>query len=334
MTERTGLVAERPPDADAPPPAIDMCALPYDRDGWRAYFRHLAAEAPGYLRAFGKRVTAHFRADPAEYRRRLDAGDVDGAIEVLVERQPDRVDPVAHLRAARAEGMVFQVALGADYRLPDGQNINQRLVALASAAPDRIQAWAGLDLRSPRDAVAEMERMHAQGARGLAVTPFLDGVDPTDPSCDPVFGAAAELGMPVWIHTGQHFCVSRPAELSHPRNLDLIATRHPRLVLIAGHAGWPWVLETIAVAQRHRNVYIEFSTHRPAWMGRAGSGWEPLLLYGRGAIRRKVMFGTATWVHDVSPSVLAREVAGIGLDEGVVRDWLYGNAARLLGLSS
>ncbi|MEC4019150.1 amidohydrolase family protein [Streptomyces sp. H27-D2] len=313
--------------------AVDMCALVHDRESWRTYFRALGAQAPSYLHAFGRHLTSVFGVDHAEYRKILgdgDRGDQEAAIGLLVAGRPARIDLADHLAGMDRDGIAHQVVMGISDVTADGDNVNTRVAALAARAPDRMTAWAGIDLSDPRAAVAEIGRCHALGMRGLAITPFWQGTDPREPRYDQVYGAAEDLGMPIWVHTGHHFS-RRPAEVSHPRNVDWIAGRHPRLQVVAGHAAWPWVLEMIAIAQQHRNVHLEFSSHRPSWMARPGSGWEPLLLYGRTTLRRKVMFGSATWVHSVPVGTIVREVADLGLGEEVTHDWLHGNAARLLG---
>jgi predicted TIM-barrel fold metal-dependent hydrolase len=66
------------------------------------------------------------------------------------------------------------------------------------------------------------------------------------------------LRLPLLMHVG----VPLPSMLmkySHPFLLDELALRHPDLTIIAAHAGAPWVLETLAVAVRHPNVYLDVS---------------------------------------------------------------------------
>jgi len=310
---------------------IDVCALVLDRECWRTYFRALSAVAPAYLRAFGRHATAVFGVEHADFRARLDAGDQEGAIDLLIAGRPDRTDVPALLRDMDRDGVTHQVLMSCGGTTDDGDDVNSRVAAVAAKVPDRLQAWAGLDLTDPERALAELERCHALGMRGFAVTPFWQGIDPRDASYDPVYRRAQELGMPLWLHTGHHF--SRyAAELCHPRNVDWIARRHPGLRIVAGHAAWPWVLEMISIAQRHRHVHLDISSHRPLWMGRPGSGWEPLVLYGGSTLRDRVLFGSATWVNADPVGTLAGQVAALGLGDDVTDAWLHGNAARLLGL--
>ncbi|MDT0392064.1 amidohydrolase family protein [Streptomyces sp. DSM 41921] len=323
-------------NASADPPVarhrvVDVCALALDRACWRTYFQDLAAVAPTYLRAFGRHAASVFGAEYAAFRARLDAGDRDGAIDLLVAGRPERTDPGDLVRTMDGNGVVHQILMSCGGTTADGDDVNDRVAAVAAKAPDRLQAWAGIDLTDPDRAVAELERCHALGMRGFAVTPFWQGTDPRDPACDPVYRRADELGMPLWLHTGHHFA-RHAHDLCHPRNVDHIARRHPGLPIVAGHAAWPWVLEMISIAQRHRHVYLDISSHRPPWMARPGSGWEPLLLYGATTLRDRILFGSATWVNADPVAVLAGQVAALGLGAEVTDNWLYGNAARLLGL--
>jgi len=318
--------------ADQPLAVVDVCALVYDRDCWAAYLGRLGADAPAYLRVFAAAFCRYFSVSAADYLDSLDEHGPAAAVAKLVASVPERVDVASHLAEMETQGVVHEVAHGWPGRLSDGDTINDRVAALADASGGRIQAWAGVSLRDPDEAAAEIRRCQRAGVRGVCAAPFLDGVDAADPARDRIFSVAEELGLPFWIHTGNHFVADRPLDLFDWRHLDRIAGRHPDLTVVAGHGGWPWVRELVTVMRRHRRVYLEFSSHRPRHLGRPGAGWEPLLLYGRGPVRDRVMFGSCTWVQPVPVSVLAREVAELGLGAEVTSDWLAGNAARLLGL--
>jgi len=308
------------------PPVLDANALVYDRHGWRTFFQLLAAVAPHYLAAFASGLAHAFQVDPAAYLSTLQVHGAAAAIELLVAGQPETVDAGAHLRALDRQGIAGQIVHG----LPAG-GVNDRVAALAAAAPGRIHAWASVSLLDPDAAVAEIGRCRGLGMSGVSVAPFYDGIPAADPRCEAVLAAAERLGLPVWIHTGQHFRRDRPIDLCTWRDIDRIAVAHPDLILVAGHGGWPWVAQMVAVAQRHPGVHIEISSHRPSRMAMPGSGWEPLLLHGRGVIRDKVLFGTASVLHPLPASSLAEEVLDLGLGERAARGWLGGNAARVLG---
>ncbi|MEU0487568.1 amidohydrolase family protein, partial [Streptosporangium sp. NPDC006013] len=235
-----------------------------------------------------------------------------------------------HVAALAADGVAHQVLHGGPWPIGDG-TVNDRVAAFAARYPDRLSAWAGVGLSDPRAALAEARRaLDELGATGLSVIPFLDGADPSAPEHAGLWKLAADRGVPVWLHCGQHFRSDVPIDVSAPRVLDRIAGAYPGLVLVAGHGGWPWVTEMLAVAQRHPNVYLEFSSHRPSRMATRGSGWEALLTLGAASVRSRVLFGSTSWTQASTPARLAAEVTRLGLPDDVVRAWLHGNAKRLL----
>lgn len=312
-------------------PVIDVCEVVYDLPSWRAYLRAFAADAPGYLRVFARRLCELAGADLARYRRTLDR-DPFAAVEVLLEPELLAVDVGEHARKLRDQGVIAQVAHGGMWQAGDG-TVNDHVARLATRVPE-LHFWAGLSLADTSAAMTELRRSHDElGARGLSIIPFLDGVDVLDPRVAPIFEYAQHEGLPLWIHCGQNFAATRPMDSCTWRHIDGLAGRYPGLVLVVGHGGWPWMGEMAAVAQCHGNVYLDSSTHRGTAMATPGYGWEPVLSRADGALRRKLVFGSTTWVNGLSTRALAEEITTLGLAEPTVRAWLAGNAARLLGLS-
>lgn len=314
-------------------PVIDVCEVVYDTECWTAYLRALATAAPRYLVLFAGRLatlTGRAPGDVAAEASRDPAGTADRLAAVLGHE----FDIDRHVAALAETGVSHQVLHGGPWPVGDG-TVNDRVAAYAARHPDRLSVWAGVSLTDPRTAIAEARRaLDGLGATGLSVIPFLDGVDPSGPEHAGLWRLAADRGVPVWLHCGQHFRSEVPIDVSAPRVLDRIAGAYPGLVLIAGHGGWPWVAEMLAVAQRHADVYLEFSSHRPARMAAPGSGWEALLSLGATSVRNRVLFGSTSWTQARPPAELAGEVTRLGLPDEVVRAWLHDNAERLLNRTS
>ncbi|MEU8796423.1 amidohydrolase family protein [Spirillospora sp. NPDC048819] len=311
-------------------PVIDVCEVAYDTECWTAYLRSLATAAPRYLVLFAGRFADLTGRAPGEVAAEA-ARDPAGTAERLAAVLGRGFDIDRHVAALADTGVTHQVLHGGPWPVGDG-TVNDRVAAYAARHPDRLSAWAGVSLTDPRAAVGEARRaLDELGATGLSVIPFLDGVDPSGPEHAGLWRLAAGRGVPVWLHCGQHFRPDVPIDVSAPRVLDRIAGAHPGLVLVAGHGGWPWVAEMLAVAQRHANVHLEFSSHRPSRMAARGSGWEPLLTLGATSVRDRVLFGSTSWTQARTPAALAAEVTRLGLPDDAVRAWLHGNAERLLG---
>ena len=118
-----------------------------------------------------------------------------------------------------------------------------------------------------------------------------------------------------------------PSETGRPiPYIDEVALEFPELRIVAGHIGYPWTQEMIAVATKHENVYIDTSAYVPRRYP------QPLVEYLRGHGRQKVLFGTNF------PMLLHPKCAGgvdeLGLDEETKRLFLSENAKRVFGLDA
>jgi predicted TIM-barrel fold metal-dependent hydrolase len=113
--------------------------------------------------------------------------------------------------------------------------------------------------------------------------------------------------------------------------VDQIACDFPDLVLIACHAGWPWVAEMVAVLRKHPNVYAEFGGLAPRYVCEQGTGWEVMLRFMNSLLSEQVLHGT-DWPVFPMERALAEWRSG-GLREHVLEAITGGNAARLLGRS-
>lgn len=88
---------------------------------------------------------------------------------------------------------------------------------------------------------------------------------------------------------------------------------------MGAHTGWPWVEELVALAWKHRNVYIGTSAHHPKY-------WDPALVaFANTRGRGKVLWGTDYPVMDYGDALAA--IDGLGLKD-TARDLVKGGAAR------
>lgn len=312
-------------------PLIDMCAIAYDDECWRAYLTGFADNAPSYLRTFAARLAEMAGLSTAQYLNAL-ASSPHAAVDLVVDSGRLGIDIDIYVRSLREQGVATQVLVGGPGAVRGGGTINDRVAEHAARHDDVLVGWAAVSLGDPDTAIKELRRSVLElGLEGVAITHFMDDVDPLSAACHDWYAEAARLDVPVWIHTGHNLSSRAPMDVCTWREIDIIAGAHPALRIIAGHGGWPWMLEMVSVCQRRRNVYLELSTHRASQMRSPGSGWEPLLAYGASRIRDRVMFGSLAWVHGRTPRQLAGEFEDLGLGEQTTRRWLHDNAARFLG---
>ena len=202
---------------------------------------------------------------------------------------------------------------------------NDEVAAFVRQAPERLVGIGSVDLRRPRDAVRELRRcVRELGFKGVRVLPWLWEQPPTHARFYPVYAECCELGVPFCTQVG-HTGPLMPSEVGRPiPYVDQVAIDFPELVIVAGHIGYPWTDEMIAVATKHPNVYIDTSAYTVARYPRA------LVEYLRSHGRDKVMFGT-NW--PMVPPVKALEaLPALALDEDVERRFLAENARRAFHL--
>src|SRR5262249_18189074 len=76
-----------------------------------------------------------------------------------------------------------------------------------------------------------------------------------DPRLEWVYRYCAETRVPVFIkishRMGPDVTYARPAATGR------VAAAYPLLSIVIAHGGWPYVLEVLAVADRHSNVYVQ-----------------------------------------------------------------------------
>jgi predicted TIM-barrel fold metal-dependent hydrolase len=114
-------------------------------------------------------------------------------------------------------------------------------------------------------AVREIRRhAHEYGFIGVRIEPFLYDRPPTHASYYPLYAACVEEGLALQTQVG-HTGPLYPSETGRPLYIDRIALDFPDLRIVCGHIGWPWTEEMIAVAWKHRNVYIDTSAHVPKY---------------------------------------------------------------------
>ena len=98
-------------------------------------------------------------------------------------------------------------------------------------------AWAASVHPYRKDAIQELERCFANGARMVKWIPAAQGIDPADDACVPFYRAAKRLGMALLIHVGDEQAVEteKDRELGNPLRLRKPLTLGVRV--IAAHCG-------------------------------------------------------------------------------------------------
>ena len=212
---------------------------------------------------------------------------------------------------------------------PSCYRIPYELVAETCArAPDRLYGLAGIDPLDGMKGVRELE--HAVGELGFIGAHFYPHwfeIPPDHAKVYPFYAKCVELEVPIQMQVGQSMNYDKNfprRSVGRPIALDAVACDFPELKLIGIHIGIPWAEEMIAMAWKHRNVFIGSDAHAPKY-------WPECFVhyidtYGQD----KVIFGTDFPVLDFERTVA--EIDALGLRETPRRKLMRDNVLRIYGL--
>jgi predicted TIM-barrel fold metal-dependent hydrolase len=162
------------------------------------------------------------------------------------------------------------------------------------------------------------------GFKGLRVVPWLWELPPNDRRYYPLYAECVELGVPFCTQVG-HTGPLRTSETGRPiPYLDDVALDFPELTIVAGHIGYPWTEEMVALARKHANVHIDTSAYT------ARRYPLELVRYLRADGRRKVMFGT-NWPM-IAPQKALEHLGELDLDDEASARFLDANARSVFNL--
>lgn len=288
-----------------------------------------------YLKdVFGPRVAPIIGIDADElYRMKttLSQEELKGA---LAPRMKALATPIEEFVKQLDEmGVEKAVIFNLDESTPSGLSglPNDYYADIVSRYPEKFIGVAGIDPLKGMDSVREIRRSYDLGLRGIAIRPFMFGIPPHHAKMYPLYSTCVELDIPIWFHISINYSTNT-MEVERPIYIDIVAQDFPELKIIAGHGGWPWVEEMVAVAWRNSNVYIDIASYLPKYLAMPGAGWEALLRYGNSVLKDRILFGSTWLFMGMTIRQLADGVMELPLKEEVKGMWLHDNAAKLFGI--
>lgn len=190
--------------------------------------------------------------------------------------------------------------------------------------------WIQIHPRHGAAGARELER--CIDASGGFVSACITGAGMEAPAADPVFDPFYDVcearGLPVLVLVGYvGLGAGMPGgdgielDLCHPRHVDRLAARRPKLSIIAGRPAWPWQDEMIAVLMHKANVSCELHGWSPKYLTDALKHDIPRRL------KDKVMFGADYPLF--SYERLVADWRALGYEDAMLEKIFHGNAERL-----
>lgn len=228
----------------------------------------------------------------------------------------ERMD-AAGIRTAVVQGRDVETTFG--FRVP-----NEEIADFVEKAPDRLVGLAGIDPNKGRRAIDELRRCVQEfGFLGASVDPYMHRVPIDDRRMWPIYDYCQSRGLIVNLTAGPGAGIkSVSIDDARPGRLNVVANAFPELRIVMSHGGYPWVLEMIAMAMRHPNVYMEASAYEQM------PGADAYREAANGVLKSKMMFASAHPYLQFEDRIKIYQEWE--LDEDAYEAVMAGNATRLL----
>ena len=111
---------------------------------------------------------------------------------------------------------------------------NHYVAGVARQHGDRF-AWAASIHPYRKDAIGALEKAASEGASAVKWIPFLMGIDPSSPKCDPFYARMAALRLPLIVHSGWQHALIPGADQEWGNPLRLRRPLEAGVTVIAAH---------------------------------------------------------------------------------------------------
>jgi predicted TIM-barrel fold metal-dependent hydrolase len=194
--------------------------------------------------------------------------------------------------------------------------------------PDRfVPSGALVDPNDVMGSVNAIRREYEQfGIRATSVFPAgtFPQVPIDDPKMYPIYATCVELGIPIFVCAG----VPGPRVPFAPQEvsrIDIVMFDFPDLVFVTRHGCEPWEDLAVKLMLKWPNLYYSTSAFAPKYYPKA------IIDYANSRGADKVLYA-GYFPMGLSLERIFSELPKVPLKEEVWPKFLYGNAARILGL--
>ena len=196
--------------------------------------------------------------------------------------------------------------------------------------PDRfVPSGALVDPNDVMGSVNAIRRDYEQfGIRATSVFPAgtFPQVPIDDPKMYPIYATCVEFGIPIFVCAGipGPRVPFAPQEVSR---IDVVMFDFPELVFVTRHGCEPWEDLVVKLMLKWPNLYYSTSAFAPKYYPKA------IIDYANSRGADKILYA-GYFPMGLSLERIFSELPGVPLKDEVWPKFLYGNAARILGLEA
>lgn len=206
---------------------------------------------------------------------------------------------------------------------------NETIRDIVTRWPDRFVGCIDLDVYDMQKSLRDIDQFIVDGpCSGITLeTAWLFNSPPIpfdDKRLYPVFEKCQKNGIFVIYPTGMGY--DKLANGS-PCILDNVARDFPEMTIVVSHAGWPYVTESCWIANARPNVYLspdQYIFNTP--------GYLDYVVAINNMLQDKMIYGSCYPL--VSLQAGLEYTLGLGINDDALPKYMYGNAAKILGLKN
>jgi len=189
-----------------------------------------------------------------------------------------------HLEAAQTVDICFVLAN------PDesSEKVNKRLSEYVNKHKEKMVGFAVIEPIKDNVSAKNLTYINKLGLKGTVLYCCRCGFHPTHSRAMRFYESAQQLGLPVFFHNGGSLQPDAILDYAQPYLLDEVARTFPKLKIIIGTMGVPFVEQTLSMVAKHENVYADL-TIKP------GNVWQTYNIVVAAHERRvmdKLLFGS------------------------------------------
>jgi len=288
-----------------------------------------------YLKLFSPRWAQLVGWSKEEFNRKLERQSPKAVMDELYGILKERFSMENFLDMLQESNIVYHAIHNMDYGR-DGSEPpvdHDYIASILKQYPNRFIGFAGFNPHKGTESLKVVRKaITEQGFKAVVLPPYEHGVKADDRKYYPLYSLCDELGIPIWIHSSINYYKETSVYIDHPSNLEAPLMDFKNLKIIAGHGGWPWMPDMIAMLLKYKNLYVDTSAFRPKYIAQPNTGWDMFMHYANSLIQDQIVFA-ADWLTIGLPiKEYLKEVEDWPLKKEVREKFYWKNANQLFKL--
>lgn len=292
-----------------------------------------------YVELFGNTWAKLAGVSNEEFYKRLQTLPQNEVMEDIYEKLKTKFNFANFLDMLDESGITYHAIHNMDYGRDKHEkpSDHDKVANIIKNNPNRFIAFAGYNPHKGTESIKVVRKaILEQGYKAVVIPPYEHGLSPDDRRYYPLYSLCDELNIPIWIHSSINYYDDVSVSIDHPKNLEKPLMDFKNLKIIAGHGGWPWFNDLLALLLKYENLHLDMSAFRPKYINQPNTGWDMFMYYANNLIQNQIVFGSDWVTIGIPIANILSEIEEWDLKSEVREKMMWKNANKLfkLGLAN